>query len=86
MSRFAAAGGAAGFNGEFRTISLHYVEWALGGLHRLNGDTTVQAAHCPRTPAIAGADGQSGHGLPPLRTLPGSTGIIRLSRAAAVTA
>ncbi|WP_319940709.1 hypothetical protein, partial [Xenorhabdus littoralis] len=36
--------------------------------------------------AIAEADGQSGHGLPPHRTLPSSTGMIGLSRAAAVTA
>ncbi|CBJ90942.1 hypothetical protein XNC1_2888 [Xenorhabdus nematophila ATCC 19061] len=46
----------------------HYVEWALGGLHILNGDTIVQAGHCPRTPAITDANGQSGHGLPPHRT------------------
>ncbi|MGJ0638704.1 hypothetical protein [Xenorhabdus bovienii] len=50
--------------GAVRIIPPHYVEWALGGLHGLNGDTTAQAAHCPRTPASADAAGQSGHGLP----------------------
>ncbi|WP_258087330.1 hypothetical protein [Xenorhabdus bovienii] len=44
--------------------SLTLCEWALGGLHGLNGGIVDQAAHCPRTPADTEADGQSGHGLP----------------------
>ncbi|WP_319927240.1 hypothetical protein [Xenorhabdus littoralis] len=60
--------------GAVRIIPPHYVEWALAGLHILNGDTIVQAGHCPRTPANTEANGQSGHGLPPRRTPHNLTG------------